>query len=129
MSDIPVWGNLEIKGDVTSDSSRYLTGDTRPVAPAVQNVSGSYTLDSFNASVYRSAEYLVQITQGSNFSVVRLMVLHNNVSAFISEYGRIETSETNVDFSVSLVNSVVTISYTQPDLITVVKALGNCLNP
>lgn len=128
MSTLPVWGSLSVKGNLESETNKFLTGDVRPLSPAVQDTAGNYTLDSFSSTVYRSCEYLIQISQGGNFAVVRIIILHNNVSVFLSEYGRIEPIDTGVEFFATLVNGLVSLSYSQPALNTEVKSLGTFLN-
>lgn len=130
MSNIPVFGGLLVKGSVELESNIFLTGDVRPVSPIVQGNAGSYTLDSFSAAQYRSAEYLIQISQGSAYAVTRVLILHDGTSAYFTEYGKIETSPSmGVEFSVTLVNGVVSLLYTQPAINTVIKSIGTCLNP
>lgn len=130
MSTIPVWGGLSVKGSVELDSNIFLTGDVRPVSPIVQGEAGSYVLDSFSAATYRCAEYLVQISQGVNYAVTRVLILHDGNSAYLTEYGKIETSPfMGVEFDVNLTNGVISLLYSQPAINTVVKAIGTCLNP
>lgn len=54
------------------------------------NTNLSTTIDSFSASAYRSAEYNIQISQGSKFTNVKSTVLHDDSNAGISEYGKVE---------------------------------------
>lgn len=129
MSTIPILGSVAIKGSAEMDSSIYLTGDVRPCSPPVQNVFGTYTLDAFSADKYRSAEYLIQISQPANYAVCRVLVLHDGTNAYLTEYGRVETSAfMSVEFQVILVEGLVTLSYSQPSMATVVKSLASCLN-
>lgn len=67
------------------------------------------TVDSFNFSSHRSAKYLISITQGSNFQTSEILVTHNNVTAFISEYGVIETSSSLATFSATIDGGMVTL--------------------
>lgn len=59
---------------------------------AVVNITNnlSTTIDSFSASAYRSAEYHVQLSQGSKYAMSRVTVLHDDINAGISEYGKVE---------------------------------------
>ena len=50
------------------------------------------TLDDFLMSSYRSAEYTVQISQGGNYIIVKLLVIHNGTTVFVNEYGSTNTS-------------------------------------
>lgn len=47
-------------------------------------------VDSFDASLYRSAEYHIQLTQGNKYTAVKTTVLHDDINAGVSEYGKVE---------------------------------------
>lgn len=47
-------------------------------------------VDSFTSASYRSAEYHIQLTQGNKYTAVKTTVLHDNVNAGVSEYGKVE---------------------------------------
>jgi hypothetical protein len=48
------------------------------------------TIDSFPVSSYRSAEYNVQLVQGTKYTTVKAVVVHNGTDAGICEYGKID---------------------------------------
>lgn len=77
-TDSPIFGGF--KFGQTSHSSAVINIGT--------NIST--TIDSFSASAYRSAEYNIQISQGSKYTNVKSTVLHDNSNAGISEYGKVE---------------------------------------
>lgn len=124
-----IFGDIQVNGGVRLDANIFLTGDVRPLHPDTRSTAGTYTLDSFAVGVYRSAEYLVQVSQGNNFSSQRIQILHDGVNALLNAYGKIETPSAvvGVEFEVSIVSGVVVLVYTQPALTTTVKALGTCL--
>lgn len=49
-----------------------------------------------STTVIRSAKYLVQLSQVSNFQVAELLIIHDGSSASIIEYGNISTGNTVV---------------------------------
>ena len=49
-------------------------------------------VNTFLTATYRSAKYLVQITQGSNYQVSEILVIHNGATTYMTEYGVIETN-------------------------------------
>ena len=53
------------------------------------------TLDSFNTNTYRSAKYIVQVTNGTNFQTEEVLLVQNGTTATVVTYGRSEehTSE------------------------------------
>ena len=49
-------------------------------------------VDTFAVATYRSAKYVVQITQGSNYQVSEIMVIHNGTITTMTEYGMMNTN-------------------------------------
>lgn len=49
-------------------------------------------IDSFAAGTYRSAKYLIQISQGSDYQLSEFRVIHNGTNAFVTEYSVLETN-------------------------------------
>ncbi len=82
------------QGVKTTDSPTFdgvKFGETSNSSAVINiNTNLSTTIDSFSASAYRSAEYNLQISQGSKYTNVRSTVLHDNSNAGISEYGKVE---------------------------------------
>ncbi len=74
--------------------------------------TSSTELDSFSASTYRSAKYLLQASQGSNYHASEILVIHNGTTAYESQYGIIITNSSLYDVSVSLSSGSVKLSVT-----------------
>jgi len=51
------------------------------------NVTTAVLVDSFTSDSYRSAEYLLQLTQGSNYAITKILVIHDGTDVAVSEYG------------------------------------------
>ena len=69
--------NLElIAGDIQSG---VLT--TNSTSPAV--------VMSISASTYRSAQYQVQVTEGTNYNMTTINVIHDGTDTYMTEYGTI----------------------------------------
>ena len=47
-------------------------------------------IDSYSASLYRSAEYHIQLSQGTKYTAVKLTAVHDGTNAGVSEYGKVE---------------------------------------
>lgn len=74
------------------------------------------TVDSFSISNFRSAEYNVQLNQGSKFTTVKAIVVHNNLDAGICEYGKIELGGSiNYTLSSDIIDSNCALRITIPD--------------
>ena len=105
-------GNLSVGGTITYDDVTYV--DSIGIATARSGLeigAGSQTtiikldaatatttttsesdIDTFSASVFRSAQYQIQITQGSAYHVTTLNVLHDGTNVYLSEFGTIRTT-------------------------------------
>ena len=74
------------------------------------------TVDSFPISTFRSAEYNIQLNQGSKFTTVKAVVVHNNADAGICEYGKIELGGSiNYTLSSDIIDSNCALRITVPD--------------
>ena len=62
----------------------------------------NFHIDTFDASVFRSAQYQVQITQGSSYHVTTLNVLHDGSSVYLSEFGTIKTGSSLATFDADI---------------------------
>lgn len=85
------------------------------------NTNLSTVLDSFPINTYRSAEYIIQINQGSKYTSVKCMVVHDDTNAGISEYGKIELGGSipyTLSADVSGSNLVITCTVSDGDIST-----------
>ena len=64
------------------------------------SVNTPVLFDSFAANAYRSGEYLLQLTQGSNYTVTKMLVIHDSSDVSISEYGYVSVGSA-IDYAVT----------------------------
>ena len=79
-----------------------VTGTETALDKAVTTTLATTTttaIDSFAVGTYRSAKYVVQITQGTNYQVSEVLVIHNGTTTFMTEYGVLETNGSLATFS------------------------------
>ena len=62
------------------------------------------TVMSISASIYRSVSYQIQISEGSNFNMTSINVIHNGTETFVSEFGTIHNSTGIATFSTDINN-------------------------
>jgi hypothetical protein len=53
-------------------------------------------------ATYRSVEYTIQATQGTNFHATKILALHNGTTAYHSEYGTIFNNSSVASFDVDI---------------------------
>ena len=105
-------GNLSVGGTITYDDVSYVdsvgiatarsgleigAGSRTTIikldaATATTTTTSESNIDTFNASIFRSAQYQIQITQGSAYHVTTLNVLHDGTNVYLSEFGTIRTT-------------------------------------
>ena len=66
----------------------------------------------FSAAAVRTAKYLVQMTQGTNYHATEVLVIHNGIGVFTTEYGTLftNTSLGTVDARISNGNVELTVT-------------------
>ncbi len=88
------------------------TGDAT-ISASQMSVSTTNTVqvDSLGSGT-RSAKYVIQISQGADYQVSELLVIHNGSSAFKTEYAVVETNGALATFSVAYVSSSAVLNVT-----------------
>jgi len=95
---IVVGGGLGVAKNITTKASVALhnSSDTKISEDSGLSATVATTtitdLDTWAVATYRSARYLVQITQGSNYQVSEVLVLHNGTTTTMTEYAVLESN-------------------------------------
>jgi hypothetical protein len=76
---------------LTAEEFRTALGAGAEVSTVVSTTTAT-AVDTWAVSTYRSAKYLVQITQGSSYQISEILVIHNGTTTFMTEYAVLETS-------------------------------------
>lgn len=103
---------------------KLLYADLLSVSAQTTINTANQILDIFSTSVYRSAKYQIQVTSGANYQCSELLVLHDDVQSYITEYALItsgtvlmyydsDVSSGNVRILMSPVNSSNSIKITK----------------
>ena len=112
-------GNVSIAGtltyeDVTSiDSVGVVTarsgiqiGSTAVIAIEADTSTKTSTVqasvDTFTAATYRSAQFQVQITRGTDYHMTTINVIHDGTSAYMTEFGIVKTGESLATFDADI---------------------------
>jgi hypothetical protein len=85
----------------------YQTSGTTIATDNVVQVTGIVTtspttVDSWAKATYRSAKYLVQVTQGTNYQVSEIMVIQDGTNTYMTEFAVIETNGVLATFTSSI---------------------------
>lgn len=97
-------GALIVDGGVSVDKNVFVSGSVitatsggtaiaLDVAVQANLATVSTTaVDTWAIATYRSAKYLVQITQGTNYQVSEVMIIHNGTTTTMTEFAVLETN-------------------------------------
>jgi hypothetical protein len=68
------------------------------------NITGlaQVVVDTFDITKYRSAEYIVTLTSGGNYSIVKLLVIHDETNAYATIYGDMASGSDIGSFDVTI---------------------------
>tara|TARA_B100000035_G_scaffold313472_1_gene327236 strand:- start:337 stop:1938 length:1602 start_codon:yes stop_codon:yes gene_type:complete len=94
--------NVDSVGLITARSGIDIGG---PVILHMNTATSTHTstsqaaVDTFSATEYRSANYQIQITRGTEYHVTSLNIVHDGTDVFISEFGTIATGNTLATFT------------------------------
>lgn len=83
-------------GSITLDSKANTDTSSTTIS-----VNTATTIDTLDGSTYRSCEYLVQVTQGTKYTVSKIIMLHDGTTANISEYSVIEIGSPVIPLTIS----------------------------
>ena len=76
---LQVQGNISINGTTSYGSTTATTA----------TVSQTNIYSGLPSATYRSVEYTIQATQGTNYHATKILTIHNGTLAYNSEYGTI----------------------------------------
>ena len=78
-----------IEGDqLTHNGTAFVNDHTTTVTTTATSVT---SLHSLPVATYRSAEYLIQGTRGTNYQTAKVLAVHNGTTASFTQYGTLET--------------------------------------
>jgi len=72
-------------------------------------------VDTIPVSYFRSAKYILQMTQGSNYQVIELLLLHDNTTPSFMEYGNVSTGNVLGNVSATISSSIVNLRIVRVD--------------
>jgi hypothetical protein len=96
-NSVQIYEDLEVHGVVQTD------------------ITTTTVLKSFSSSVYRSAKFILQVnctagTDVGSYQTSEVLVVHDGVNAYLSEYGIVQTGNSLVDYVASIASGNVRLS-------------------
>lgn len=98
-------GNVSITGNTSVSNFLSVNGISYGYSTKYNVVTTALqTADTFSATSYRSAEYIVQMTDSINYQVSKLLVLHDGSTVYITEYAQLFNNSLLGTFSADINN-------------------------
>ena len=99
--------------------SGYLTTNTYISAATTAN----QVIDLFGTTTYRSAKYQVQMTSGSAYHTIELLMIHDGTSVWMNQYGEIFTGSSLGTFDANISGGNAQLLFTPTNAVTTVKLI------
>jgi hypothetical protein len=122
--------NTDFQSYVSNTNPRITSLEARPYITTANDetiaTASQTVVDSFSATAFRSAKYIVQVTHdddNNRFQTSEVLLVHNGSAAFLTEYGSVATAgpiaSIDADVSGGNVRLLVTPSYNNSTIETV----------
>ena len=113
---------------VSAEGLELIAGNIESGIVTTNSTSPSVII-SFSASTYRSAVYQIQVTNGSNYNMTTLNVIHDGSTSYMTEYGTINQPIGIATFSTDINSgSLRLIGYPALATETTFKVISTVLN-
>ena len=96
-TDVPS-EKLDVAGNIAINQTTVVGSATASLSTVTETAIHT----GLSASTYRSVEYNIQATQGTNYHVTKILALHNGTTAYHSEYGTIFNNSSVAAFDVDI---------------------------
>ena len=99
LADVTISGT-PILGDTLQHSGVRFVNDYTLTSTTTS--TSQVTLLPLSASVYRSLEFTIQVTEGSKYHVTKILAIHNGTNVLFNEYGTLFTNGSLATFSLDI---------------------------
>ena len=82
-----ITGTVEV---ISISRTSFVDHDSlKPISASFSATTANQVADTFPAQSYRTAKYLVQMTNGSNYHATEVLLIHDGTTVYMTEYGTI----------------------------------------
>lgn len=97
------------------------TNQIKPVNTSLANTSINQVVDTFEAGVYRTAKYLVQVSANNNYHATEILLTHNGTNTYTTEYATITSGSSLATFDSDISGGFVRLLMTPTTINTDIK--------
>lgn len=120
----PVWSSTATLSSVTYSTVAAVTTSTLTTAATTAN----QVVDTAAIATFRSAQYQIQVTSGSDYMMTSINVIHNGTTAFLTEYGTVLTGASLATFDVDISGGNLRLLVTPVNAVTTIEVLRAAMN-
>lgn len=102
-------GSLTVTGTVTTGSVIILNSEIDAFTITTSSIADQI-IDSFVTTAWRSANYVVTMTAGTDYHTTQVSLIHDGTNAYITEYGTLSTANNLGIFNASVVSGTVRLN-------------------
>ena len=102
LADVTITGSPVIGETLTHNGTKFVNDYT---ATTTTTATTQVSILSLDLSVYRSAEYQIQVTEGSNYHTTKILAIHNGTTASHNEFGTLNIGSSTATFDVDISGS------------------------
>ena len=113
---------------VTSGTTSYANGDISSGTLTTSTTASGQVVDQNAIATYRSVKYTVQVKSGTAYQLSELLVLHDGATAYISEFGNIQTGAVLAAFDADISGGNLRLLVTPVNDITVIKVIKTLID-
>lgn len=100
-----------------------VTGQQPTTVLTTSATTADQVVDTFSATAYRTAKYLVSITSGSSYQAMEILITHDGTTASQTIYADIATASNLASFTVDISGGLVRLLTTPVNAVTVYKVI------
>jgi len=109
---------------LTSGTLNIISGDDEYLATlTTSTTAANQVVDSFSASVFRTAKYLASISSASSYQALEILVTHDGTTAVQATYGDLQTAGNLATFTVDINAGLVRLLTTPANAVTAYKVI------
>lgn len=92
-------------------------------ANTFSQAANTYVVDSFSVDTIRTAKYIIQMNDGTDYHSTEVMLMHDNTNVYMTEYATLKTNLSLGTIDSIIVDGVVNLNVTPVSANTGVKTL------
>ena len=97
-ASVDINNDLTVHGDIDIDTITTTSAVTATLSTTTETAVHS----GLSTATYRSVEYTIQVTEGTNYHSTKILAVHDGTTAYHSEYGTVYTNSSVATFDVDL---------------------------